>query len=60
MRRFKVEIEVTQRGEILDTKNMIIDSGREPQVGETSTKLVHPPIHETITKVEEIKLTKKT
>ena len=53
MKKYKIKLERTQRGEKLDwKKEEIVECSTPPKVGEGIALLVNPPIFETIVSVE--------
>ena len=55
MKKYKLTFKRTQRGVQLDwSREIVVECSRKPEVGEGRALTVHPPIYETITKVEEL------
>lgn len=53
-KKYRIKIEETQNGKTLDVRTVIIESSTAPRVGQSTAKLVDPPICETVIEVEEI------
>lgn len=57
MKLYKVTLKREQGGKKLDWhKETLVETNRPPKVGEGRALLMEPPIYETVTEVEEIKL----
>ncbi len=54
MKKYEITIQRVRRGEVINTKKVVINSQCRPKVGEGEKLLVHPPIFEKIIKVKEI------
>lgn len=55
MKKYKIKLQRTQRGKMLDwAEERVVECSRPPQIGEGRALLIEPPIFETIIEVEEI------
>ena len=54
MKKYEITIERKQRGQVLDTKKIIVESNVKPRIGDGKVLTVDPPIYETVIDVKEI------